>query len=83
MRGARMDKYRQGKGPAVLAVLDDISARTKATQAQIALAWVMAKLPNGAPIASATSAAQLNELMGALNVALTADDVAALDRASA
>ncbi len=43
----------------------------------------MAKLPNGAPIASATSAAQLNELMGALNVALTADDVAALDRASA
>ena len=83
MRGARMDKYMQGKGPAVLAVLDDISARTKATQAQIALAWVMAKLPNGAPIASATSAAQLNELMGALNVALTADDVAALDRASA
>ena len=83
LRGGRMDKYMEGKGPAVLAVLDDISARTKATQAQIALAWVMAKLPTGAPIASATSVTQLNELMGSLRVTLSADDVAALDRASA
>ncbi|MEQ1492310.1 MAG: aldo/keto reductase [Terricaulis sp.] len=83
LRGGRMDKYMEGTGPAVLAVLDDISARTKATQAQIALAWVMAKLPTGAPIASATSVTQLNELMGSLRVTLSADDVAALDRASA
>lgn len=83
MRGARMDKYMTGKGPVVLAVLDDIAARTKATPAQIALAWVMAKLPTGAPIASATSVTQLNELMGALNVTLSADDISALDRASA
>jgi aryl-alcohol dehydrogenase-like predicted oxidoreductase len=82
-RGGRMDKYMQGKGPAVLAALDAIAARTKATDAQVALAWVMAKCKTGAPIASATSVAQLNELMGALDVALTADDVAALDRASA
>ncbi len=82
LRGGRMDKYMQGKGPAVLAVLDDIAARTRATPAQIALAWVMAKLPTGAPIASATSAKQLRELMGALNVTLSADDVAALDRVS-
>ncbi|MEZ5971832.1 MAG: aldo/keto reductase [Hyphomonadaceae bacterium] len=83
LRGPRMDKYMQGKGPAVLAVLDDIAARTKATQAQIALAWVMAKLPTGAPIASATSTDQLRELIGALSVTLSAGDVAALDRASA
>ncbi len=83
LRGGRMDKYMQGKGPAVLAALDDIAARTKATQAQIALAWVMAKLPTGAPIASATSVTQLNDLLGALNVTLSADDVAALDRVSA
>ncbi|MFT3728759.1 MAG: aldo/keto reductase [Terricaulis sp.] len=82
-RGGRMDKYMEGKGPAVLAALDAIAARLKATDAQVALAWVMAKCKNGAPIASATSVAQLNELMGALDVALTADDVAALDKASA
>lgn len=83
LRGGRMDKYMEGKGPGVLAVLDDIAARTKATQAQLALAWVMAKLPTGAPIASATSVTQLHELIGALNVALSADDISALDRASA
>lgn len=82
-RGGRMDKYMAGKGPAVLAALDEVSARHKATQAQVALAWIMAKLPTGAPIASATSVAQLDDLMGALGVALSADDVAALDRASA
>ncbi|MBL8547725.1 MAG: aldo/keto reductase [Hyphomonadaceae bacterium] len=83
VRGGRMDKYMDGKGPAVLSVLDDIAARTKATPAQISLAWIMAKLPSGAPIASATSVSQLVELMGSLRVALSADDIAALDRASA
>lgn len=83
LRGGRMDKYMEGKGPAVLAVLDSVSARHNATPAQVALAWVMAKLPIGAPIASATSVAQLNELMGALRVTLSSDDVAALDAASA
>lgn len=82
-RGGRMDKYMTGKGPAVLAALDEVSARQKSTPAQVALAWIMAKLPNGAPIASATSVAQLHELMGAMNVSLSAADVAALDRASA
>ena len=60
------------------------SARAmSATPAQVALAWIMAKPAIAAPIASATSVAQLTELMGALRVALSADDVAALDRASA
>jgi aryl-alcohol dehydrogenase-like predicted oxidoreductase len=83
LRGGRMDKYMEGKGPGVLAVLDEVSARLKATPAQVALAWIMAKLPTGAPIASATNVTQLNELMGSLRVSLSADDVAALDRASA
>lgn len=82
VRGAGMDKYIQGKGPAVLAAMDAISARTGASLAQIALAWLMAKPAMAAPIASATSAAQVAELMGALTLRLSADDVAALDRAS-
>jgi aryl-alcohol dehydrogenase-like predicted oxidoreductase len=82
-RGGRMDKYMEGKGPAVLAAMDAVSARTGASLAQIALAWIMAKPAIAAPIASATSVAQLTELMGALRVTLSAEDVAALDRASA
>jgi aryl-alcohol dehydrogenase-like predicted oxidoreductase len=81
-RGARMDKYMQGKGPAVLAALDAVAARHEATPAQVALAWIMAKPAIAAPIASASSVGQLKELMGALNVALSAEDVAALDKAS-
>ena len=81
-RGGRMDKYMVGKGPAVLAALDEASARHNATPAQVALAWIMAKPAIAAPIASATSVAQLTELMGALRVELSADDVAALDQAS-
>jgi aryl-alcohol dehydrogenase-like predicted oxidoreductase len=78
-----MDKYMEGKGPAVLAALDEVSARHGATPAQVALSWIMGKPAIAAPIASATSVAQLNELMGALSVTLSDEDVAALDRASA
>ena len=43
----------------------------------------MAKPGVAGPIASATSVAQLSELMGALRLTLGAADVAELDRASA
>lgn len=82
-RGSRMGKYMEGKGPAVLAALDAVAARHGATCAQVALAWVMAKPFIAAPIASATSVAQLTELMGALRLTLSGDDMAELDRASA
>jgi aryl-alcohol dehydrogenase-like predicted oxidoreductase len=83
VRGGRMDKYMAGKGPAVVAAMDAVSARTGASLAQIALAWQLVKPGIAAPIASATSVPQLNELMGALEVKLSAEDVAALDAASA
>lgn len=82
-RGGRMDKYMDGKGPAVLAALDAVAARHGATCAQTALAWIMTKPAIAAPIASATSVEQLNELMGALRLELSAADIAELDRASA
>ena len=82
-RGGGMDKYLQGKGPAVLAALDAVAARHDATCAQVALAWIMAKPAIAAPIASATSVAQITELMGALRLKLGAADMAELDAASA
>ena len=81
-RGARMDKYMQGAGPAVLSALDVVGARHDATPAQVALAWIMAKPAIAAPIASATNVDQLQELMGALRLNLSATDMAELDAAS-
>lgn len=83
VRGGGMDQYMQAKGPAVLAAMDKVSANSGASLAQIALAWLMAKPGVAAPIASATNVAQLNELMGALEVSLSAEDMTALDAASA
>ncbi|MBL8530116.1 MAG: aldo/keto reductase [Hyphomonadaceae bacterium] len=83
VRGARMDQYMQGKGPQVLAALDAVSARHGATLAQAALAWLMARPAVAAPVASATSAAQVEDLMGAISLTLSAEDIAALNAASA
>lgn len=77
-RGGRVKPYLEGKGPAMLAALDRVAAETGATLSQIALAWVAAQPGVTAPIASATSVAQLDEIMGSLDVALTADQLAAL-----
>ena len=82
-RGGGAIKHLEGKGKPVLAALDAVAARQGATCAQVALAWVMAKPAIAAPIASATSVAQITELMGALELQLTAADVAELDQASA
>lgn len=70
------------QGAPVLAALDDIAARHHARPAQVALAWIMAQPGITAPIASATSTAQLEELAGAAELSLDADDLAALDAAS-
>jgi len=80
VRGGRMTAFMQGKGPAVLAAMDEIAAETGATLARIALAWVAAQPGVTAPIASATSLAQVEELVGSWNLAL---DRAQLDRLTA
>jgi len=74
-RGGRMKDLLKGRGPALLAAMDVVAARHNATLAQVALAWLMARPSIAAPIASATSVAQLNELMSAVNIRLTADDI--------
>jgi aryl-alcohol dehydrogenase-like predicted oxidoreductase len=76
-------KYLNERGLRVLSALDAIGAETKVTPAQVSLAWLMAKPTIAAPIASATSPAQVNDLIGALKVSLSAAQIAALDEASA
>jgi aryl-alcohol dehydrogenase-like predicted oxidoreductase len=80
-RGQAVRKYLGGSGPRVLTALDKVAAETGHTLAQVALAWVAAKIT--APIASATSVAQVEELLGAMNLELSDAQVAVLDAASA
>lgn len=82
-RGDRSEQYLEGKGKRVLSVLDEIHAETGAPLAAIALAWTNAQPGIAATLASATSVEQLNEQLVALNLGLTADQIARLDEASA
>lgn len=82
-RGDAVQQYLAApQADAVLATLDRLADKHAATPAQVALAWIMAQPGITAPIASATSSAQLEELAGAATLALDADDLAALDAAS-
>ncbi|MEI4505601.1 aldo/keto reductase [Sphingopyxis sp. CCNWLW253] len=81
VRGYKAKAYMAGRGPAVLAVMDRIAAETGATLSQIALAWVAAQPGVTAPIASATSVEQLDELMGSLDLCLSDEQLAALSAA--
>ncbi len=83
VRGDRVAKYLEGRGPHVLAELDSVAAETGATQGQVALAWLAAQPGVTAPIASATSVAQLEELLGVLTLDLSADQLDRLTQASA
>jgi aryl-alcohol dehydrogenase-like predicted oxidoreductase len=51
-----------------------------ATPAQIALAWVLAQKPWIVPIPGTTKLHRLEENIGAVNIALTEDDLRELDR---
>lgn len=78
VRGAGMVELLEGKGAAVLAAMDAVAEETGATLAQLALAWLAAQEGVTAPIASATSVAQLEELVGSWRVELSADQLARL-----
>ena len=67
------------------ALVDVISAfaqRKKATPAQIALAWLLAKKSWIVPIPGTTKLSRLEENLGATQIELSAEDVRALEEAS-
>ena len=78
-RGGRLKKYLNPRGTRILEAVGRNATKHDATYAQIALAWLATKIT--APIASATSLAQLDDIMKAPEIKLTAEDVAALDAA--
>jgi aryl-alcohol dehydrogenase-like predicted oxidoreductase len=82
-RGSGATKYLDERGLRVLAALDDVASAHQASAPQVALAWLLAKPELTAPIASATSVAQLEELLGAVRLELSQADLGRLDAASA
>lgn len=82
-RGSDVEKYLDARGQRILAALDDVAARYRATPARVAIAWLLAQPVVTAPIASATSQSQLAELVGAAGLQLDAAAVAQLNDASA
>ena len=71
------------RGFRILAALDEVAARLNATPAQVSLAWLMARPGLTAPIAGATTVAQLTELMGATRLELDSESRDLLSKASA
>ena len=79
MRGGGMKKFLNPRGIKILDALDAVAQRLDATPAQVALAWLMAQPGVTAPIASATSVAQLEQLLPAMNLRLDAQAMQSLD----
>ena len=82
-RAANVQKgYMNDRGFAILAAVDKVAEKANATPAQVALSWLAHRPGITAPITSATSVAQLKELMGGIDLQLDAEATAELDRAS-
>jgi aryl-alcohol dehydrogenase-like predicted oxidoreductase len=67
---------------AVVEVLRKIAERKRATPAQIALAWLLARKPWIVPIPGTTKLARLDENIGAVALKLTADDLREIETAA-
>jgi len=82
VRGSTIgQKYLNEQGKKLLAAMDAVANIHSATLAQVALAWLMQAPGITAPIASATSPGQIKELLEAMALQLTSEDVAALQAA--
>jgi aryl-alcohol dehydrogenase-like predicted oxidoreductase len=82
-REARVQKYFDERGMKILKALKQVSEETGAEQAAVSLAWLLAQPTITAPIASATSSQQMEALFAAVELKLTAAQLAQLADASA
>lgn len=81
-RGGALASYLEEGGLRVIEAMDEIAKERGAALASIALAWLLAKPTVTAPLASATSVAQLEELLASTRLPLTPEEIARLDAAS-
>jgi aryl-alcohol dehydrogenase-like predicted oxidoreductase len=81
-RGDFVKNYMDERGFRIIDALDQVAKRLHATPVQVALAWLIARRTVTSPIASATSLAQLKELIGATKLELDEASMGLLNRAS-
>ncbi|HEY4009053.1 MAG TPA: aldo/keto reductase [Acidobacteriaceae bacterium] len=82
-RGSRVEKYFDQRGMRILKALNEVSGEVNARQATVALAWLLAQPTITAPIASATSTEQLEDLFAAVDLKLSDEQLRKLNDASA
>ncbi len=82
-RGDMVKKYLDDRGFRILDALTRVARQYHSAPATVALAWLIARPGITAPIASATSLTQLNELMKSLELTLDPSAIELLNRASA
>src|SRR5215203_3115793 len=81
--GGVIKSYLNERGLRILDALDQVAKKYQTTPASISIAWLLARPSITAPIASATSIEQLNDLIKATQLELSSDAVALLNEASA
>jgi aryl-alcohol dehydrogenase-like predicted oxidoreductase len=82
-RAGALKRYFTERGMRILKSLDKVARELNAGSAQVALAWLMARPSVTAPIASATTLAQLHELVKAAQLVLPESAIDELNLASA
>lgn len=78
----RFSTEAMAKNAALVEVVTRFAKEKGATPAQIALAWLLAQRPNLVPIPGTTKLHRLDENIGAVDLALTPDEVARIDQAA-
>lgn len=81
-RGGGVKKYLNDRGMRILNALDEVAAEYSATPAAVSIAWVMARVGITAPIASATSVQQLQDILQAAKLELSIEAIDKLTEAS-
>lgn len=81
-RGTGVKKYLNERGFAIVDTLHKVAKELHSQPARIALAWLIARPGITAPIASATTLSQLEDLIAAAKLTLSAAALAELDQAS-
>ena len=78
----RFDPEARKANQVFVELLTGIAERKRATPAQIALAWILARIPSAVPIPGTTKLHRLEENMAAADVELSAEDLQELETAS-
>lgn len=82
-RGESVKKHMNARGLRILSALDQVALQHNSTPARVALAWLIARPSVTAPIASATTLEQLNDLVESTRLTLSPAAIERLNQASA